>query len=122
MASALSGIRILELGHAVAGPFATSLLADFEADVIKVEQPAVGDSLRRMGPQVDGVGIWRSVGGRNKRSVAIDFKAPAGRELVLRLVEGCDAVVENFRPGVLERAGLAWDDLTSSDGPGNAIV
>lgn len=109
--SALEGIQILEMGHAVAGPFASSMLADFGADVLKIEQPGVGDSLRRMGPQVDGVGIWWSVGARNKRSVAIDFKQPKGRDLVLKLVEGCDAVVENFRPGVLDRAGLGWNDL-----------
>ncbi|NMI00114.1 CaiB/BaiF CoA transferase family protein [Pseudonocardia acidicola] len=113
MASALDGIRILEMGHAVAGPFAASLLADFGAEVIKVEQPGVGDSLRRMGPRIDGNSIWWSVGGRNKHSVTIDFKAPAGRELVLRLVGSCDAVVENYRPGVLERARLGWEELSA---------
>ncbi|MWA03278.1 CoA transferase [Actinomadura sp. LD22] len=107
----LQGVRVIELGHAVAGPMAAGLLADFGADVVKIEQPGVGDSLRRMGPQADGVGVWWSVSARNKRSVAVDFKKPEGLEIVRSLIATADAVVENFRPGVLARAGLGYEDL-----------
>jgi crotonobetainyl-CoA:carnitine CoA-transferase CaiB-like acyl-CoA transferase len=107
----LHGIRIVEMGHAVAGPMAAGFLADFGADVVKIEQPGSGDSLRRMGPKVDGVGIWWSVSGRNKRSVAVDFQRLEGLEIVRRLIAEADVVVENFRPGVLQRAGLSYGDL-----------
>lgn len=109
----LSGVRIVELGHAVAGPFACAMLADFGAEVIKIERPQVGDSLRSMGPELGGQGVWWSVAARNKRSVCIDMKRTEGRELVRDLVCQSDMVIENFRPGVLERAGLGWEVLHS---------
>jgi crotonobetainyl-CoA:carnitine CoA-transferase CaiB-like acyl-CoA transferase len=89
------------------------MLADFGADVIKVERAGSGDSLRAMGPQRDGKGVWWTVTGRNKRSVCIDLKSPDGRQLVRDLVAAGDVVVENFRPGVLERLGLGYEALSA---------
>ena len=101
----LSGLRVLEIGHFVAAPFCTRLLADLGADVIKIE-PLTGDPVRQWGAQKDGHSLWWSMHGRNKRSVAVNLKSPAARELVLRLASRCDALVENFRPGQLESLGL----------------
>lgn len=101
----LSGLRILEIGHFVAAPFCTRLLADLGADVIKIE-PLTGDPVRKWGAQKDGRSLWWSMHGRNKRSVAINLKVPAARELVLQLASRCDALVENFRPGQLDSLGL----------------
>ncbi|GLR67476.1 succinyl-CoA--D-citramalate CoA-transferase [Acidocella aquatica] len=105
MKTPLEGLRILELGHFVAAPFCTRLLADLGADVIKVE-PRQGDPVRQWGDMVDGHSLWWSVHGRNKRCVTLDLKSEKGRALVLRLVARCDAVVENFRPGHLDKLGL----------------
>lgn len=105
----LNGLRVLEIGHFVAAPFCTRLLADLGADVIKLE-PISGDPVRQWGEQIDGRSLWWSVHGRNKRSLALDLKSPEARAIVLRLVAGCDVLVENFRPGQLARMGL--DDAT----------
>lgn len=102
----LDGLRVLELGHFVAAPFCTRLLADLGADVIKVE-PLEGDPVRQWGEQVEGRSLWWSIHGRNKRSIAMDLKAPGAREAVLKLVAQSDVLVENFRPGQLEKLGLA---------------
>jgi crotonobetainyl-CoA:carnitine CoA-transferase CaiB-like acyl-CoA transferase len=110
-AGALSDIRVLDLGHVLAGPFAGTLLADLGADVIKVEHPQRGDTLRRLGPRSDGVPLWWKVAGRNKRSLALDLRLPAGRDVLLELAAKSDALIENFRPGTLERWGLAPDQL-----------
>ena len=107
-----AGLRVIEMGHALAGPLACTLLGDFGADVIKVERPGVGDSLRAMGPKHNGTGVWWSVTGRNKRSICIDYKQPAGRDLILDLLRKADVLVENYRPGVLDRAGLGWAELS----------
>lgn len=102
----LSGLRILELGHYIAAPFCTRLLADLGADVIKVEPPD-GDPVRQWGERTaSGASPWWSVHGRNKRCVTLDLKQPRGRALALALAAECDAVVENFRPGHLARLGL----------------
>ncbi|API58696.1 carnitine dehydratase [Tardibacter chloracetimidivorans] len=106
----LDGIRVLELGHFVAAPFCTRLLADLGADVIKIE-PLQGDPVRQWGAQIEGRSLWWSVHGRNKRSIALDLKTEAGRDVVLKLLPFCDVVVENFRPGQLERMGLGPDVL-----------
>lgn len=106
----LAGLRVLEIGHFVAAPFCTRLLADLGADVIKIEPPS-GDPVRQWGEQVDGRSLWWSIHGRNKRSLVLDLKKPQARAIVLRLVAQCDALVENFRPGQLERFGLAPDIL-----------
>jgi len=107
----LAGLRILELGHFIAAPFATRVLADLGADVIKVEPPGKGDPVRSWGRQVDGGSIWWSLHGRNKRSVSLDVRAPAGQDLVKQLARHSDIVIENYRPGRLERLGLAPDVL-----------
>jgi crotonobetainyl-CoA:carnitine CoA-transferase CaiB-like acyl-CoA transferase len=101
----LSGLRVLEIGHFVAAPFCTRLLADLGADVIKIE-PLGGDPVRQWGKQLNGHSLWWSLHGRNKRSVTLNLKHPKAPALVLRLVAGCDALVENFRPGQLERLDL----------------
>lgn len=100
------------MGHFVAAPFATRLLADLGADVIKIEPPD-GDPVRQWGEQVHGRSLWWSIHGRNKRSISIDLKQPGARNIVLRLVSQCDAVVENFRPGQLDKLGLDPSTLRS---------
>lgn len=106
----LAGIRVLEIGHFVAAPFCTRLLGDLGAEIIKVEPPG-GDPVRQWGAQVQGRSLWWSVHGRNKRSIALDLKAEEGPAVVLDLVEHCDVVVENFRPGKLAKMGLGPDVL-----------
>jgi crotonobetainyl-CoA:carnitine CoA-transferase CaiB-like acyl-CoA transferase len=102
----LAGLRVLEIGHFVAAPFATRVLADLGADVIKVEPPG-GDPARQWGEQIDGHSLWWSMHGRNKRSVTVDLKHPRARDLVLSLIPHVDAVMENFRPGQLDKLGLS---------------
>ncbi len=92
----LAGLRILELGHFVAAPFATRLLADLGADVVKIEPPG-GDPVRQWGEQANGQSPWWSMHARNKRCIALDLKHPDARAVVLRLASGADALVENFR-------------------------
>jgi crotonobetainyl-CoA:carnitine CoA-transferase CaiB-like acyl-CoA transferase len=103
---------VLEIGHFVAAPFCTRLLGDLGADVIKIE-PITGDPVRQWGEQIDGRSLWWSIHGRNKRSIALDLKAPEACAIVLRLVAECDVLVENFRPGQLEKMGLGADLLRS---------
>jgi crotonobetainyl-CoA:carnitine CoA-transferase CaiB-like acyl-CoA transferase len=111
MAGLLDGLRVIDLGHALAGPFAATMLADHGADVLKIEHPERGDPMRRLGPRKDDVPLWWKAAGRNKRSVTLDFSTLRGKEILLRLVEQSDVLVENFRPGTLERRGLGWEDL-----------
>ena len=109
----LAGLRVLDISAVLAGPSCARYLADFGADVIKVEHPERGDTLRNMAwrdPR-DGEGLWWKVVNRNKRTIALDLKDDADREVFLHLVEGAHAVVENFRPGTLERLGLGPDVL-----------
>ena len=107
----LEGLRILDVGTRIAAPFAATLLADFGAEVIKVELPGSGDFLRTIGPFVDGHSLFWAVEGRNRKSVTLDLRKPRGQELFKRLVAECDAVVENFQPGTLEEWGLGYDVL-----------
>ncbi len=116
----LKGLRAIELGSTVAGPFCARLLADFGADVIKVEQPE-GDAVRSMGTRRDGCSLYGASIFRNKRLVSIDLRQEAGRALVKRLCLGADIVVENFRPGTLERWGLGYDELCREN-PGLIVV
>lgn len=109
----LAGLVVLDLGRFVAGPVAATILGEFGADVIKVERPVVGDDLRRLGWSKDGHSLWWSVEARNKDSITLDLSDPRGRELLLRLVDHVDVVVENFRPGTLERWGMGWEELTA---------
>ncbi|MFT8245066.1 CaiB/BaiF CoA transferase family protein [Roseomonas sp. BN140053] len=110
----LQGLRIVELGHYIAGPFATRLLADLGAEVIKVEPPE-GDPIRGWGEAVDGHALWFSVHGRNKRCVTLDLKSPEGQRRVRALLRRADALVENFRPGYLERTGLGPEELRAEN-------
>jgi crotonobetainyl-CoA:carnitine CoA-transferase CaiB-like acyl-CoA transferase len=107
----LEGIRVLELAQIVAGPFCGVLMAEFGAEVIKVEMPGRGDDVRRMGPAEGDVGYWWAVENRNKRVMTLDLHHPKGQEIVRRLVPHVDVVTENFRPGTLERWKLGWEDL-----------
>lgn len=106
----LHGYRILELGSTAAGPFCTRLLADFGAQVVKIE-PAEGDPIRNMGESVEGKSLYAASIARNKRNASIDLRQPAGRDLLLRMLPHFDAVVENFRPGTLERWDLSYEQL-----------
>ncbi len=107
----LEGIRVLELAQVVAGPFCGTLMAEFGAEVIKTEMPGRGDDLRRLGPAEQGHSYWFAVDNRNKKLMTLDLHLPKGQAIVRRLVETCDVVLENFRPGVLEKWGLGWDAL-----------
>ena len=108
---ALAGVRILDIATVIAAPWGAGLLADFGAEVIKVEMPGRGDSFRAMGPLKDGVSIrWPSMG-RNKKSVTLDFHYEEGKELFLKLVAKSDVIFENFRTGTLEKWGLGMDVL-----------
>ncbi|ROS45174.1 CaiB/BaiF CoA transferase family protein [Amycolatopsis thermoflava] len=109
----LTGIRVLELGNFIAAPFATRVFADFGAEVIKVERPGVGDELRGWRRTRGSTSMLFRTIARNKKSVTLDLKQDEGRALVLDLVRQCDVVVENFRPGTLERWGLGPADLTT---------
>jgi crotonobetainyl-CoA:carnitine CoA-transferase CaiB-like acyl-CoA transferase len=107
----LAGLRVLELGQVLAGPFAGALLAWFGADVIKVEPPGEGDPVRTWRQMHKGTSLWWYILGRNKRCITANLRAPEGRELVKRLAGRCDVLIENFRPGRLEEWGLGYDDL-----------
>ena len=108
----LEGIRVVDIATFIAGPFAACLLADFGAEVIKAEMPGEGDSLRQMGPVYNGGSFWWSVDNRNKKCITLDLRKPKGQEIVKRLVEQADVLVENFRPGTLERWGIGYDVLS----------
>ena len=107
----LAGYRVLEIGSTVAGPFCGRMLADFGAEVIKIE-PAEGDPVRTMGKSVDGRSLYAASIFRNKRLVAIDLRRPEGRALIKELAAKVDVLVENFKPGTLEKWGLGWKDLS----------
>jgi formyl-CoA transferase len=109
----LDGVRVLELGNFIAGPFAGQLLGDYGAEVIKVESPGDGDPMRRWGVTRDGDSLWWPTIGRNKRSIVLDMSQEAARQIAARLAERCDVVLENFRPGLLQRWGLSYDDLAA---------
>jgi len=107
----LKGIKVLELGSLIAGPYAGSLLAQFGADVIKIEPPGKGDPLRRWRQLHKGTSLWWRVQSRNKRSIALDLRQTEGQQIARELALQSDIVIENFRPGVLERWGLGWEAL-----------
>jgi formyl-CoA transferase len=113
MSGPLSGLRVIELGTLIAGPFCTRLLAEFGAEVIKIEAPDGGDPLRTWRKLHRGTSLWWSVQSRNKKSVTASLKAEAGQEVVRRLVKSADILVENFRPGALEKWNLGWDHLSA---------
>lgn len=109
----LEGVRVLDLGTRIAAPFAATLLAEFGAEVYKVELPGSGDFLREIGPFVGDYSLWWAVDNRAKKSITLDLRHPEGRELFLRLVPHVDVIVENFRPGTLEEWGLDYPRLRS---------
>ena len=111
MAGPLAGLKVLELGQLIAGPFAAKTLGDFGADVVKVEPPGTGDPLRQWRMVKDGTSVWWQVQSRNKRSIALDLKDPAAQEIVRKLAGECDVLIENFRPGALEGWGLGPESL-----------
>jgi len=108
MFGALKGLRVIELGQLIAGPFCGQLMADHGAEVIKVEQPGSGDPMRDWGQTG---ALWWEVVGRNKKSITVNLRTPEGQDIIKRLVEKSDFLLENFRPGTMERWGLGWDDL-----------
>ena len=107
----LSGVRVLELGTLIAGPYASALLAQFGAEVIKVEAPAHGDPLRAWRKLHGGTSLWWYTQSRNKKSLTLDLKQPEAQRIVRELAATADIVIENFRPGTLEKWGLGWDEL-----------
>ncbi|MEH0503167.1 CoA transferase [Streptomyces scabiei] len=111
----LSHLRVLDLATLFAGPLAATMLGDFGAEVIKVEHPTKPDPSRGHGPSKDGVGLWWKMLGRNKRTLTLDLSTPGGRDTLLRLAATADVVIENFRPGTLERWGLGWKELSAAN-------
>ncbi|GAA4093338.1 CaiB/BaiF CoA-transferase family protein [Zhongshania borealis] len=111
----LQGIRILELGQLIAGPFTTAMLAYFGAEVIKIEPPGIGDPIRRWRSMKGDTSLWWYSIGRNKKSLTVDLRHPDGQALVRGLAEHCDVLVENFRPGVMEEWHLGPDDLKAKN-------
>jgi formyl-CoA transferase len=112
-AQALQGVKVLEMGSLIAGPYAAALLAQFGADVVKIEPPGDGDPLRRWRKLHDGTSLWWYAQSRNKKSLTLDLKAEEGRDIVRQLVAEADIVIENFRPGTLEKWGLGWEALSA---------
>jgi crotonobetainyl-CoA:carnitine CoA-transferase CaiB-like acyl-CoA transferase len=117
----LDGLRVLDLATLFAGPLAATMLGDFGADVIKVEHPRKPDPSRGHGPAKDGVGLWWKLLGRNKRNLTLDLSSRGGRDVLLRLAAQSDVVIENFRPGTLEKWGLGWDELSAAN-PGLVLA
>ena len=107
----LAGLKVVELGQLIAGPFAAKTLGDFGADVIKIEPPLTGDPLRQWRLLKDGTSVWWQVQSRNKRSLALDLKDPASQDIVRQLVQDADVLIENFRPGAMEGWGLGPEAL-----------
>ncbi|MDT0569662.1 CoA transferase [Streptomyces sp. DSM 3412] len=109
----LSHLRVLDLATLFAGPLAATMLGDFGAEVIKVEHPTKPDPSRGHGPSKDGVGLWWKLLGRNKRTLTLNLSTPGGRSTLLRLAATADVIIENFRPGTLEKWGLGWQELSA---------
>ena len=110
-AQALAGVRVVEMGQLIAGPFAGKTLGDFGAEIIKIESPEGGDPLRQWRLLKEGTSLWWQVQSRNKQSVALDVRTPEGQEIARRLIGECDVLIENFRPGTMEGWGLGWNAL-----------
>jgi crotonobetainyl-CoA:carnitine CoA-transferase CaiB-like acyl-CoA transferase len=117
----LAGLRVLEMGALIAGPFCAKILGEFGADVVKLEPPKHGDPLRKWRYMRDGTSVWWHVQSRNKRSVAVDLRQPDGQAIARALAEQADIIVENFRPGTLEEWGLGYDAIAAKN-PGVIMV
>ena len=111
----LAGLKVIELGQLIAGPFAAKTLADFGAEVVKIEPPGAGDPLRQWRLLHDGTSVWWQVQSRNKKSVALDLKDEAAREIVRALIKEADVLIENFKPGVMEDWGLDYPRLSAAN-------
>jgi formyl-CoA transferase len=107
----LQGVRVLEMGQLIAGPFASKMLAEFGAEVIKIEAPGTGDPLRKWRLIHDGTSVWWAAQSRNKQSVTLDLRSPEGQDVIRKLAQECDVLIENFRPGTMEGWGLGWEAL-----------
>ena len=113
--AALAGLKVVELGQLIAGPFAAKTLADFGAEVVKIEPPAAGDPLRKWRLLKDGTSVWWQVQSRNKRSLALDLRTPEGQAVVRQLALEADVLIENFRPGAMEGWNLVPDELLAAN-------
>jgi len=111
MSKPLDGIKVLELGQLIAGPFATKMLGEFGAEVIKIEPPGTGDPLRKWRMLHEGTSVWWASQSRNKKSVTLNLHEPEGQQVIRQLVADVDVIVENFRPGTLEKWNLGFEDL-----------
>ncbi|MFF4831156.1 CaiB/BaiF CoA transferase family protein [Streptomyces sp. NPDC001315] len=111
----LTGLRVLDLATLFAGPLAATMLGDFGAEVVKVEHPTKPDPSRGHGPSKDGVGLWWKLLARNKRTITLDLSKPGGRATLLRLAATTDVIIENFRPGTLEKWDLGWEELSAAN-------
>jgi formyl-CoA transferase len=120
-AGPLAGVKVLELGTLVAGPLCARMLGDFGAEVIKIEAPEGGDQLRQWRKMYDGTSLWWYVQARNKKSVTLNLRSPEGQEIVRKLAAEADIVVENFRPGALEKWNIGWPQLSAVN-PGLVMV
>ena len=109
---ALQGVRVIEMGQLIAGPFAGKTLGEFGADVIKIEAPGDGDPLRNWRLIQDGTSVWWQVQSRNKRSIALDLRSSEGQDIARRLIADADVLIENFRPGTLEGWGMGYEVLS----------
>src|SRR5271168_4750546 len=107
----LKGVNVLDVSHVLAGPFCTKILAQLGARVIKVEMPGTGDDSRAFGPFANGKSLYFSAINCDKLSIALNLKQPADREIFEQLIEIADVLVENFRPGTMERLGYGWETL-----------
>ena len=114
---ALQGLRVVEMGQLIAGPFAGKTLGDFGGDVIKIEPPGAGDPLRNWRKILDGTSVWWQVQSRNKRSIALDLRSANGQDIAKQLIAQADVLIENFRPGTLEGWGMDYETL-AKDNPG----
>ncbi|MGN7874324.1 CaiB/BaiF CoA transferase family protein [Roseateles sp. 22389] len=112
---ALQGLRVVEMGQLIAGPFAGKTLGDFGADVVKIEAPGSGDPLRNWRMIQDGTSVWWQVQSRNKRSIALDLRQADGQDIARQLIAEADVLIENFRPGTLEGWGMSYEDLAKTN-------
>ena len=110
---ALQGLKVVEMGQLIAGPFAGKTLGEFGAEVIKIEAPGSGDPLRSWRLKLDGTSVWWQVQSRNKRSLALDLRSTEGQDIARQLIAQADILIENFKPGTLEKWGMSYEELSA---------